>query len=316
LWHRSVMYRVNYDLFTPIHADAPLVKIKSVPETPTSTNISLSPLSSMSDTTERAEDLNTPILLETPILPDTPVLYAEQYPLPPSSVASGRSTRSSRSVRSNVPKVSGKTGGHKTLQWAASPKKRERFTELQMERASMSSVLDSASGLETGSVVSLSRAGTDPVLIALSSVSPVSQVTLKVRGREFPTPLQAYVFARGDDILTGEVPTLYDAVLKYSDERCVGAAMTEAQIYGKELSKVKILGNIEDSQQMLEVTMAVLMLDNTSSDMVIKGTRMRRIVYSCEDPVIGSGLDGKGQNLYGMWMSVAVELYSLLRCTL
>jgi hypothetical protein len=226
------------------------------------------------------------------------------------------SGRSARSARSDLSKVSSPKVGHKRLQWAASPKRRERFTELQLDRASMSSVLDSASGLETGSVVSLSRGNTDPVLVALSSVSPVSHVTLKVRGREFPTPLQAYVFTRGDDILVGEVPTLYDAVLRHSDERCVGAAMTEAQVYGKEVTKGNILGSIEDSQQMLEVTMAVLMLDNTSSDMVIKGTRMRRIVYSCEDPVIGSGLDGRGQNLYGMWMSVAVELYSLLRCTL
>jgi hypothetical protein len=97
---------------------------------------------------------------------------------------------------------------------------------------------------------------------------------------------------------------------------CVRAAVVEASTVGRVLTKRQILGSVHDSFQMLEVTKEVLWSESEAANTVIKKSRMRRILYNCDDPIIGVGRDGRGHNIYGLWMSVARELHSILSCAI
>jgi hypothetical protein len=110
-------------------------------------------------------------------------------------------------------------------------------------------------------VLSMARVGVDsfdPLIHALTALSPVSNLEIVVRGRQFSTPIQAYIFIRVDDCLQGSLQSLYAAITKYTNGMCIRAAIVEVSTIGRVLTKRQILGSPYNSFQMLEVTKEVL----------------------------------------------------------
>jgi hypothetical protein len=113
----------------------------------------------------------------------------------------------------------------------------------------------------------------------------------------------------------GEVPSMYNTIIRYRDHLCIRATIFQASLFEQNLTRKGLMGNIDDSFQMLEVIVAVLWSGSEAANTVIRDSKFRKILYKCEDFVIGTGIDGKGYKIYGFWMSIACEMYSIVRCT-